>query len=156
MSSCVQIVNGLQPALSASETSNIMLVASHSEIGNIILNTEPQIPPQIVFGPEPFHGWCYYYEKADLARQRGDWGEVMRLGNEVFDNELIPGDPIEWMPFLQAYTLNGGVDRLVEIKDHMKNASPYVVQQACDILISMAGVPDAIMEVVNTNYCVEQ
>ena len=40
-------------------------------------------PPPMLFGPEPPHTWCYYFQKADLARQRGDWDEVARLGDEA-------------------------------------------------------------------------
>lgn len=28
----------------------------------------PDYPPETIFGPEPAHTWCYYYQKADLAR----------------------------------------------------------------------------------------
>jgi len=29
------------------------------------------------------HGWCYYYQKANLARQQGDWEQVIALGREA-------------------------------------------------------------------------
>ena len=34
--------------------------------------------------PEPSHGWCYYFERADLARQMGDWEKVAELGEYGF------------------------------------------------------------------------
>ncbi len=37
-------------------------------------------PPEQIFGPEPEPGWCYYFEKAELARQMGDWQEVCQAG----------------------------------------------------------------------------
>ncbi len=30
--------------------------------------TTKSVPPPDIFGNEPEHTWCYYYEKADLAR----------------------------------------------------------------------------------------
>ena len=43
----------------------------------------PAAPPASLFDPEPEHDWCYYFEKAELARQRGDWQEVTRLGDQA-------------------------------------------------------------------------
>src|SRR5689334_22599919 len=31
-----------------------------------------EYPPRIIFGSEPEHTWCYYYQKAELARQYED------------------------------------------------------------------------------------
>jgi hypothetical protein len=64
-------------------------------------------PPSALFGPEPVHDWCYYYEKADLARQRGEWDEVVRLYREARGLGLEPADAIEWLPFYQALTVLG-------------------------------------------------
>ena len=33
-----------------------------------------------VYSPEPVHGWCYYFEQADLARQMGDWDTRGQFG----------------------------------------------------------------------------
>jgi len=56
-----------------------------------------------LFGPEPLHNWCYYYEKADLARQQGDWTQVAHLGDEAFAVPYLPDDPSEYLPFIEAY-----------------------------------------------------
>ena len=60
-------------------------------------------PAKIIFGNEPEHGWCYYYQLASLARQKGDWQEVVRLGNEAAQSGLQPTDVSEWMPFYEGY-----------------------------------------------------
>lgn len=56
-----------------------------------------------VFGPEPIHNWCYYYEKADLARQIGDWSRVASLGDKAFAIPYYPDDQSEYLPFIEAY-----------------------------------------------------
>jgi len=56
-----------------------------------------------LFGPEPPHNWCYFYEKADLARQEGNWAQVARLGDEAFAASYLPDDPSEYLPFIEAY-----------------------------------------------------
>jgi len=63
--------------------------------------------PIALFGKEPAHTWCYYYEKAELARQVGDWETVVVLGNEARAQGFSPGDALEWLPFIEGYVITG-------------------------------------------------
>jgi hypothetical protein len=56
-----------------------------------------------VYGPEPVHGWCYYFEKADLARQMKDWEQVTELGDIAFAVDDYPNDPVERFVFIEGY-----------------------------------------------------
>jgi hypothetical protein len=114
----------------------------------------PHTPPEIVFGPEPEHGWCYYYQKADLARQRGDWAEVIRLGDQASAQGLAPGDRIEWMPFLQAYAQVGDIDRLTELAPIVK-ADPYTTREVCSTLRSTSTLSSFTLESIDSLYCIE-
>ena len=69
----------------------------------IIADARPPEMPVALFGKEPEHTWCYYYEKAELARQVGDWGTVASLGNEARAQGFGPGDALEWLPFIEGY-----------------------------------------------------
>ncbi len=60
-------------------------------------------PPAHYYDPEPAHGWCYYFQKADLARQQGDWPRVAELGEQAFALGDYPNDPAERLPFIEAY-----------------------------------------------------
>lgn len=60
-------------------------------------------PDPTIFGPEPPHEWCYYFQKASLARQFGEWETVSMLGDEALSLGFRPRDPYEWMPFLEGY-----------------------------------------------------
>lgn len=62
-----------------------------------------QAKPPSVTGEEPAHGWCYYFEKADLARQTGDWEQVVRLADEVAGLNLQSKDGSEYMPYIEGY-----------------------------------------------------
>lgn len=53
-------------------------------------------------GPEPAHDWCYYFEKADLARQQGDWQQVTELGDAALALDH-PNDPAERFVFIEGY-----------------------------------------------------
>jgi hypothetical protein len=85
-----------------------------------IITTGKDMPvmPEDLFGKEPPLTWCYYYEKAELARQAGDWELVARLGDEAIGQGYMPSDPYEWMPFIEAYAL----------KDELNKAEKYTRQ----------------------------
>jgi hypothetical protein len=98
-SACVRVIAGTRPENSAADWDSIRVMSPYSEIEHILTDAPPHTPPELVFGPEPAHGWCFYYQKADLARQQGDWATVLSIGTEAFQKGFTPADPIEWMPF---------------------------------------------------------
>ncbi len=152
LNSCVHIIDGNQPEYSRNEKDSIRVAGPYSEIEHVLTDETPHMPPTVVFGPEPPHEWCYYYEKADLARQRGDWEEVLVLGNEALDKGFAPQDDIEWIPFLQAYAVVGDVDRLREMASVIA-VEPYISQQVCQHITSMQGLSASVLEVVDSFYC---
>jgi hypothetical protein len=79
---------------------------SVSSPGRILSSPDPAPQPQI-FGTEPPHGWCYYYEKADLARQYQQWGTVSQLWKQASQKGLRPGNSIELLPFIEAFARSG-------------------------------------------------
>jgi hypothetical protein len=82
-----------------------------SNLDRIVTNPSSQArPPADIFGPEPEHCWCYYFEKADLARQMGNWQEVAQLGDEANRSGLKPGDLTELLLFVEAYANTGRYD----------------------------------------------
>lgn len=154
LASCVHVIDGNRPEYSREEQDSIRMVGPYSEIERVRTDEAPHTPPEIVFGPEPVQGWCYYYEKADLARQRGDWEEVLRLGDQALDKGFAPLDTIEWLPFMQAYAMAGDTDRLAEMAS-LVAAEPYISLQACQQIGSMSGISASALEVVESLYCLE-
>lgn len=55
-----------------------------------------------LFGKEPDHTWCFYYEQAELARQFKNWSEVNTLYAQVVDQGLKPAIAEEWLPFIEG------------------------------------------------------
>jgi hypothetical protein len=68
-----------------------------------------------IYGPEPAHGWCYYFEKADLARQSKDWARVAELGDIAFALDDYPNDPVERFVFIEGYAHTGNWQRAEEL-----------------------------------------
>jgi hypothetical protein len=79
-------------ALSLSNLSQILPTSNNSSS-----------PDKNIFGLEPGHTWCYYFEKADLARQTEDWEMVSSLGNQAIAEGYSPNNLYEWMPFIEGY-----------------------------------------------------
>ncbi len=87
-----------------------------------------------VYGPEPAHGWCWYFEKADLARQQGDWAQVAALGDEAFASGDYPNDPSERFVFIEAYAHIGEWARAVNHSVDAHRVSPkYVDPMLCKL-----------------------
>lgn len=88
--------------------------------------------PASLFHPEPAHGWCYYFEKADLARQFGDWQKVAELGDIAFDLDDHPNNPVERFVFVEGYAHTGDWEGAVKLsRESYRVSRNYVGPQLC-------------------------
>jgi hypothetical protein len=83
-------------------------------------------PDAAVFGPEPVHGWCYYFEKASLLAQQGAWQAAADLGDQAFALGDYPNDPMERLVFIEAYAKTGMMERARELSDETLKITPLV------------------------------
>ncbi len=134
--SCVHALDPRWPDISINDQPFIHASVRNAHVENIIVNAEAPTPLVYAFGSEPPHEWCYYYQKADMARQSGDWKEVARLGDEAQKLGLHPDDQIEWMPFLQAYVFLEDQKQVKGISTRI-NTERFYKQQACTNLTTM-------------------
>lgn len=88
-------------------------------------------PPIEIYGAELAHGWCYYFEKADLARQMQDWAQVALLGEEAFCLQDHPNDPVERTPFIEAYAHLGQWQRALELTRESAQVTELVRPVLC-------------------------
>jgi hypothetical protein len=109
-SSCMHVIDGTLPVYSEYEPLLVERVGAHSHINRIVPDGKAPVPPAAIFGGEPPHGWCYYYQKASLARQNGDWKEVGRLYAETVSWGLTASDKSEVFPFLEGLVNLGRYD----------------------------------------------
>ena len=137
--SCVHALDGRWPRLSTREQPEIMLVSSKSKIENIDLNSNQAVPPELIFGSEPPHDWCFYYQKAEFALQAEDWDEVASLGEEIERLDLHPNDRVEWLPFIQAHAYLDNVEKL-ETWDRKIAGDEFLRSQACTTLQKMPDI----------------
>lgn len=153
--SCVRILNGASPELNAFDDGRVAQVAPYSKLDAVA--TEGEIPavPEYVFGSEPERGWCFYYQQADLARQRGDWDAVTNLLDEALDKGYYPNDPLEWIPFMQAYAVQGDVDEMREMTKLIV-LDRYLRLQVCNNLKYLAEnetLSSEVNDFINKRIC---
>jgi hypothetical protein len=150
--SCVQLIDGRAPEFSAYEDSMFLVIGPYSDVEQVDTGASFRDVPGFLFGPEPEHGWCYYYQKAALARQLGDWEAVQQLGSEIRRLDLRPDDLIEWFPFLEAYARAGEADLLTQLSSVIRS-DRYVARQACQMLTETQGLQENILAVIDSKYC---
>jgi hypothetical protein len=105
-----------------------------SNLDQIVLKPEKNISlPANIFGPEPEQSWCYYFEKADLARQMGDWQQVAALGEAAFNSSESPNNVSELVPFIQGYAFTGKWEKAVKLTKETSRIDPYMKPMLCSI-----------------------
>jgi len=107
------ISNWRRPLEGAIPLSNLDLIDADAPTPNL---------DQTLFGPEPSHGWCYYYAKAELARQVGDWALVVDLYGRSQRDGLKVSMPVEYLPFIEAFALTGDTETAVDLSQRTVNA----------------------------------
>jgi hypothetical protein len=110
------------------ETSLMRFAAHISSPDLITKETRARMPE--VYAPEPGHAnvWCYYFEKADLARQFGDWEEVVNIGDTALKLDEQPHDPLELFVFIEGYAHVGKWQRALELSREAQEVSEAEVR----------------------------
>jgi hypothetical protein len=127
------------------ELTRAMLPISNLE--RIMPNSALGYPPEELFGKEPEHTWCYFYEKAELAWQYQDWTEIVRIGDKLGANDFTPkadvsNSPREWWPFIVGYAHNGQVRRAIELSQQSLQQDKRYHEAICKLWTSMQDVPE--------------
>jgi hypothetical protein len=105
---------------------SLMREASALSNPHQILPTPAAVMPKI-YGPEPQHGWCYHFQKADLARQLGDWEAVSQLGDAAFKLDDHPNNPVERFVFIEGYAHTEDWDRAINLSQESYRVSKEYV-----------------------------
>ncbi len=59
--------------------------------------------------------WCEYYEKADLAAQRGDWSAVEQIAAQAGNLAQKANNPVELFPFIEGFAHLDDWNRVAEL-----------------------------------------
>ncbi len=129
-------INGLdQPSISIPRLpDSINTAVPISHVGQIIPSADMPIHNfQEIFGQSTTSNWCYYFEKADLARQFSDWPTVVALGDEAARQSLRPvaKQEIEFLPFIEGYAHQGNWKQAARLTRLTAGSVPAMVPILC-------------------------
>ncbi len=133
--SCLHVIDGKHPEYSENASDDLRKVGTLSNIQLIDIESDfSPHPREDIFGPEPEKDWCYYYELAQLERQRGNWDLVAQYGQTALEKGYAPADPMEWLVFIQgfAYTNNELLDQALT----SARGDDYTNDQLCPVISS--------------------
>ena len=130
-----------------------------SNPGRILASPDPALRADI-FGAEPPRTWCYYYQKADLAAQTGDWAGAVDLWQQAQQAGLRPGARTEYAPFIEAALHSAEWDLALELSKEA-NVPDYemwayncrIWQVATDAMPPSEDKTRAIASAVETLQC---
>ena len=76
--------------------------------------------------------WCTYYQKADLARQRGQYEKVAELWKEAREKGFSPGAYFEYFLFLDAFSKLEQWDNAAQVSFEAIHRFPIARLAMCD------------------------
>lgn len=98
------------------------------------IQREPAASLPAFYGAEPPHGWCYYFQKAELARQFGAWDEVQRLAGAAFSLDEHFNNPVELFVFIEGYAHAGDWNEAIKLSKEARQVSKsYVDPLLCKL-----------------------
>ncbi|MGH2582284.1 MAG: hypothetical protein ACRDFQ_05250 [Anaerolineales bacterium] len=99
-----------------------------------LISSSGTIEPARIFGAEPSHdSWCYYFQKADLARQQRDWDTVAELGDAAFALDESPNHATERLPFIEGYAMTGRWREAESLAHEMLEINRFTRPMLCSL-----------------------
>ena len=103
--------------------------------------------PESIFGPPPAPNWCYYFEKAELHGQNGDWEKAAEMADAALkiNKNFTEKNVSELIPFVMAYAHTGKWEKAVELSQTAYQIWDKTQYPLCDAWLSLrAHTPDSI------------
>jgi len=109
---------------------------------DLIAEQPVHTPFSPLFRQQTTKTWCYYFEKADLARQFGEYEEIERLGDAVINSSQSPRIASEWLPFLEGYLWGANWERSKWIIENIQSSKGNFSSGMCYTLKRIRNDPD--------------
>ena len=138
---CLQVLDAAYAGQPFYTTGQEQLV-DVSNVSRIIAEANDPPNPQ-VFGSEPPHTWCYYFEKADLARQIQDWSTVLKLERQARSQGFVPRFGPEFVPLIEAHARTGDWQKAFELSVAAQAATKEMDPLLCLTWQRLAQIPAA-------------
>jgi hypothetical protein len=87
--------------------------------------------PATVFPESENVNWCYYFEKAELARQIGDYASVVSIMESAKQQGFQPISPSEQLVFIEGYAVEGELDPALQLSEEVLASKPDLANGLC-------------------------
>ena len=146
-SDCLRVVHPNYDTHNPQLPELILEAVPHSNLDRIVVESDWEVNlPVNVFGPSPEPEWCYFFEKADLARQRGDWQQVVALGEKASSISDSLHDPSEGVLFIQGYAYTDQWTNAVKLSKDLSRINVEVRPMVCSIWEDIANNTEPSVE----------
>lgn len=122
---CLRVLDPIYNNVETVPDANVYLIQA-IELSNpdlILLDATPTLA-KTLFGNEPALSWCYFYTKAEVARQLGNWNEVINLYREAEKNQFTANLPVENLIFIEAFAQDGNIDNAIKLTERTIKSQP--------------------------------
>lgn len=99
-----------------------------------------------IFGAPPTDDWCYFYQKADLARQLKDWESIPGLYRQSQEGGYLPYNGTELIPFIEGFAMTADYQQAVRLSGEAASMSEGVDEVLCQTWSRIAGQTGASAE----------
>jgi hypothetical protein len=100
--------------------------------------------PEHILGAEPPRGWCYYFEKAELYGQSGDWQQAKQMADKALKltKHFTDKNVSELFPFIEAYAHTGDWERAAELSVQAYSIWDKTQYPLCDVWTRIAAATE--------------
>lgn len=77
--------------------------------------------------------WCYYYQKASLAAELGQWEQVVEIASTAFSIDDHSNDASEWFPFIEAYARTADWNKALQLSRSTAQVSELYQPMLCQL-----------------------
>ncbi len=130
---CLRVMDTPRHEFDPSLTEEIQTILPFSNPDQIL--TDQNNPLPVLFQSQTTsESWCYYFELADLARQRGDWEQVAVFGDRAFEVGF-PDAPLKHLPeyvvFIEGFAHTNQWERAAKLSLQAFEIDPRMDQMLC-------------------------
>jgi hypothetical protein len=122
-----------------------------------LIDTSPQkaaSPPGYLFDAVPGKSWCFYFEEAELAAQKGDWVRAAALGDEAFRLEDQSNEVTELFVFIEAYLRTGQPESALFVSEYLQERSGGSYDGViCDLWMQVEGEQPELFSTDYKKFC---
>lgn len=145
---CLQVLDTVYSGQPFYVEGNDALIAV-SNVSRILADPQAAALPAGVFGPEPARNWCYFFEKADLARQQGNWQTILSLEAQALKLGLAPKFGAEYIPFIEARAQTGDWRKAYELSLAAQKLTAGMEPVLCANWNRLGNLPASDAQLVN-------